>query len=290
MRGQRQLLEVRPSLRFGPLLSPLARLRYTRYAIWQAGPGKQPPSSLLLAEGGTPRRSETGPEQGCRNDEPQSGGEEEEPGPSYQCLYVTYVTVPLLVTLPPRHLLCIASLYLLGVRYPGLWDQEGFYLGVAEAVRTIFSCFAAEDISRLDGLVDEKLLARLATPTEPRNAAPSSAAASSGAATSSDDAAGSGAAPYSYHEAQRWVAPPTMKTAKVVGLSSVGGVEESESKGRSIQVTAILYTQEEYIYEDDQPMLHYRIQSWTFERNLEEDGHWRLVDTDGDWCLVREPE
>lgn len=247
-------------------------------------------------DGGRPRDGGDGQAERARSSDDRSGddgggrpreGSDGEPeGEGLETLYASYVRMPLLITLPPRHLVCTAILYLLGARYPGLWGHEDFCRGTAEAVSMVFACLAAEEPSQLDGIVGEALLARFARPGESGEAASSGDSAdapSAGAASSGPCATAS------YGEVERWAAPPSMLSAKVVGILSCGGVEATKDQGRRFHVTPVMYTQEEYSFEGGpERLIHHRLQHWTFERSIEEDGHWQLVDTDGDWCLRRE--
>lgn len=164
--------------------------------------------------------------------------------------YTTEDLGPLrLLTLPPRHLFWSTVLYAVGHRFPNVWTQSQFMEGVQHAVRMIYECLAIGDVQSLHDLVKDDLL---------------------------DFYRKEGQSPET-HEA--WSKPPCLIKAEVIGILNAEGVEAAESRGRRVRVTTVLYLKEKYYFKkDDAEHLWHRLQTWTFERGLEDDQPWRLVD------------
>jgi len=160
---------------------------------------------------------------------------------------------------------------MLGKRLPGVWAMGEFYDGVEQAVQIIFSRLAAQEASALEGLVDVQLLERLLA-----SGSPSSGDADDAPAAPPGEAVASLLQPPS-SEAEGWASPPELRTARVLGLVSAGGIIDDD-KGRRIHVSPVIYSQEDYTYRGSRPVQLHRLQCWTLERGLQEGQQWRVVD------------
>lgn len=168
------------------------------------------------------------------------------------------------LSLPPRHLLWTAALGALAQNYPEAADQAALIAGMQIAVGGVFEHLAQHEFGMLRGIVEEKLLDEL------RDVSKST-------------------------EKEGWDAPPELLSARVLGLLSAEGIEEEtgdKRRGRALRVTPLVYSKERYTYKakSDHPTIVYRLQRWSFERELEPGNHWVIVDMGTrHWYWQKEP-
>lgn len=168
-------------------------------------------------------------------------------GRTEKCYDVDGIGVLDVITLPPRHLVWISLLSVLGMRMPDLFQHQEFFEGAEQAFRVVFETLAVGDTAPLRGLVDDALLAQLSSDVEAS-------------------------------VEENWSTRPSLTHVKLVGLLSAEGVEGEDEGDRKIRITPMIYSSEAYEYasQEVRQVQVQRLQSWTLERKLDGD-HWTIV-------------
>jgi len=152
-----------------------------------------------------------------------------------------------LLTLPSRHLVWTVALNTLRLAgYPEAWPgQKAFFEGASQAVTSVYETLVASEHRALAGLIEGDLLERLRQDSEDSGR-------------------------------EKWQSPPVLKDAKIIGILWAQAQASSSSAAPCINVSVAVFTCEEYNYPDHTVLLR-RLQRWTFERAIEDEGSWQVV-------------